>query len=163
MNEKQKQEAARQRAAEENRRLINERMIKNGFIETDDAEEMDEAMQSYYGYEFTESWTRNARFYIYTESTADSYELYIATESNGAPDICQEVYQYEHGCLCELPEHMRNGETIYFAEYLQEDLRHEFDEALYTLYADYREDMRNEAREQLESENKLKYIGGFPS
>ena len=158
MNEKQKQEAARLKAAEENRRLINQRMIKNGFIETDDAQEMDNAMQSYYGYEFTESWTKGVRFYIYTEPTADSYELYIATEDDGAPNICEDVYQYQDGCLAELPNHMRNGETIYFDEYLQEDLRHEFDEALYTLYADYREEMRNEARWQLESEDMLKCI-----
>ena len=159
MNEETKREAARQRAAEENRRLINERMIKNGFKETDDLKEIDDLVSSYYGFEFTESWTTNAQYYVYTESTADSYELYIATESNGAPDICEEVYQYSDGCLCELAEHMRNGETIYFAEYLQEDLKYELEEVFYTLYADYREDMRNEAREQLEAEDKLKYIG----
>ena len=67
MNEETKREAARQRAAEENRRLINERMIKNGFKETDDLKEIDDLVSSYYGYEFTESWTTNASYYIYTE------------------------------------------------------------------------------------------------
>lgn len=156
MNDKEKQERIRQKIAEENRRLINERMTENGFKETEDVDEMLELTQNYYGFEFTESWTTLATFYIYTESTADSYELYIATESNGNPNICEDVHQYPDGCLSELPDHMRNGETIHFDEYLQEDLRHEFDEAIYTVYADYREDMRDEAREQLESENKLK-------
>ena len=156
MNDKEKQERIRQKIAEENRRLISERMTENGFKETEDVNEMLELTQNYYGFEFTESWTTSVSFYIYTESTADSYDLYIATESDGAPNICEDVYQYPDGCLSELPDHMRNGEIIHFDEYLQEDLRHEFDEAIYTVYADYREDMRDEAREQLERENKLK-------
>ena len=130
-------------------------MTENGFKETEDVNLTLELTQNYYGFEFTKSWTTSVN--IFTQNQLPIVMTFILPQSQTERlTFAKDVYQYPDGCLSELPDHMRNGETIHFDEYLQEDLRHEFDEAIYAVYADYREDMRDEAREQLERENKLK-------
>ena len=81
---------------------------------------------------------------IYNESSADGYDLWVCTNDTRKPNICEDVYYYEHGLTDAFEEQIRYGDkTFYICEYVYEDCY--FDDKLVELFAENVEEIVKDA------------------
>ena len=81
---------------------------------------------------------------IYNESSADGYDLYVCTNDSRSPNICEDVYYYDHGLADAFEEQIRYGDkTFYICEYIYDDCY--FNDKLVELFAENVEDIVKDA------------------
>jgi hypothetical protein len=77
---------------------------------------------------------------VYTESTADGYDLWVVTNQPNYPNICEDVYYYDHDVADAVREQIRYGdESFYIDECVYEDCY--IDDMLEELFVEYIEDI----------------------
>ena len=114
--------------------LIQERLKEKGIQLPHEIEYLDqyEKVLEMNGAEIVHDWSSNCNAFFYEESTADGYGIYIATETDGNPNMNEDVYYYEAGWFEKLAEHIANGYKIYIELGYDEDYQvQETIEALY--------------------------------
>ena len=97
----------------------------------------------------------NADCMIYEESTADGYSVYICSNDNKYPNICEDVYYYDHDLPNAFEEHIRYGDrTFYIEDYLYEECY--FEDKLEEMFSEKVEDIIEEFEGTEEELNYLK-------
>ena len=97
----------------------------------------------------------NADCMIYEESTADGYSVYICSNDNKYPNICEDVYYYDHDLPNAFEDHIRWGDrTFYIEDYLYEECY--FEDKLEEMFAEKIEDIIEEFEGTEEELNYLK-------
>ena len=94
---------------------------------------------------------------IYNESTADGYDVYICTNDSRHPNICEDVYYYDHDLANAFEDQVRWGnQTFYIDDCVYEDCY--FDDKLLEMFAENVEDIveNDELDITLEEINYLK-------
>lgn len=94
---------------------------------------------------------------IYNESTADGYDVYICTNDSRHPNICEDVYYYDHDLANAFEDQVRWGnQTFYIDDCVYEDCY--FDDKLLSMFAENVEDIveNDELDITLEEINYLK-------
>jgi len=99
----------------------------------------------------------NVDCHIYSESTADGYDVYVCTNNTKHPNICEDIYYYDH----DLAEAFKNqidynDKTFYICDSIYEDCY--FDDTLLELFSEHVEDIieNDELDITLEEINYLK-------
>jgi hypothetical protein len=59
-------------------------------------------IKDYYNVKYTEDWSDDLDWYIYSESTADGYEVYVSHDNKTPISIEDNVYYYENDLSDEL-------------------------------------------------------------
>jgi len=138
-----------------NKTLTNELIEKKlkekyNYSEDPDEDVMLEILQNEYGFELTDSYSRNPDYSIFAESTADGYEVWIATFGDGS-DVCvgEDVHYYDSDLSDKLQEAMVDHcELIYVddleANYVQDAIMYAYQD----LYEDKEQEITNELIEQ---------------
>jgi hypothetical protein len=81
---------------------------------------------------------------IYNESSADGYDLWICTNDPRRPNICEDVYYYDHDLADAFEEELRYGnKTFYVCEYVYDDCY--FNDKLVELFAENVEEIVKDA------------------
>ena len=125
---------------------LEEKGIKQTY-DTDHEEQLAKVLDHWCA-EITDRWDDNCTRWFYMESTADGYEVYVASYGHvGNLNIAEDVYYYENGWLCEMPNAIKDGAKIYFSEL--EDGNYEFMEVISETYDSYFEDKVEEMQDEL--------------
>ena len=112
--------------------LIEQTLTDQGWLDVNEADQdwQKKMVLGYYEVEFTDRFSNNCGYYIYTESTRDGYEVWVATEDMGNVCISEDVYYYDsdlHDALVdaikdELSPIYLDDEDADFVDYAIEEL-----------------------------------------
>ena len=77
--------------------LIKEKLAKQGWLDINEVDHKDQKKMvlDHYNVEFTDQFSNNCDYYIYSESTADGYEVWIATGDMRNVCVSEDVYYYD--------------------------------------------------------------------
>jgi len=82
----------------------------------------------------------NVDCHIYSESTADGYDVYMCTNNPNQPNICEDVYYYDHDLSDAFQDQIRYGErTFYICDSIYEDCY--FDDTLVEMFVEHVDDI----------------------
>ena len=112
--------------------LIEKKLAEQGWLDINEVDQEDQKKMvlEHYDVEFTDRFSNNCGYYIYTESTRDGYEVWVATEDMGNVCISEDVYYYDsdlHDALAdaikdELSPIYLDDEDADFIDYAIEEL-----------------------------------------
>jgi len=77
--------------------LIKEKLANQGWLDINevDREDQKKMVLDHYNVKFTDQFSNNCDYYIYSESTADGYEVWVATEDMSNVCVTDDVYYYD--------------------------------------------------------------------
>ena len=89
---------------------------------------------------------------IYNESTADGYDVWVVTNDSRSPNICEDVYYYDHDLADAFEQEIRYGnKTFYICDGIYEDCY--FEDKLVELFAENVEEIVKDAELGLSEAN----------
>lgn len=127
--------------------LIEKRLEDKGFKFDVEHDEALEAIQEFYEFELTDSYSRNPDYSIYAETTADGYEVWVATHGDGR-NICvgEDIHYYENDLSDKLAEAMTDYNELIYVDDLEADY---VEDAVTSVYDEYYNDMKQEVEDEL--------------
>jgi len=127
--------------------IIDKRLEARGVKFDIEHDEALEAIQEFYEFELTDSYSRNPDYSIYAETTADGYEVWVATSGDGR-NICvgEDIHYYEHDLSYKLAEAMTDYNELIYVDDLEADF---VEDAVTSVYDEYVNDMKQEVEDEL--------------
>ena len=132
--------------------IIHEALEADGVMQEPDANWLLEYINAEHGgtLDNTSTWYDGRGLKIYSESTADSYDIYFCTYDD-RPYVSQDGYYYEdYQTFSEQAvEALADGNTVWVADHLWDDMEFEFNHELEQWWTDVYEDKFNDKKDEL--------------
>ena len=132
--------------------MIHEALEADGIMQEPDANWLLEYINAEHGgtLDNTSTWYDGRGLKIYSESTADSYDIYFCTYDD-KPYVSQDGYYYEdYQTFSEQAvEALADGNTVWVADHLWDDMEFEFNHELEQWWTDVYEDKFNDKKDEL--------------
>ena len=132
--------------------IIHEALEADGVMQEPDANWLLEYINAEHGgtLDNTSTWYDGRGLKIYSESTADSYDIYFCTYDD-KPYVSQDGYYYEdYQTFSEQAvEALADGNTVWVADHLWDDMEFEFNHELEQWWTDVYEDKFNDKKDEL--------------
>ena len=130
--------------------LIQERLEKTGISTEIDYQEKYDKVLEIYDAEIVHDWDSNCTAFFYEESTADGYGIYIATETDGNPNMNEDVYYYNSDWFNKLGDYIFHGCKIYIELGYEED--YGVQDVFENLFEEWYMEQYEEVEKQLQDE-----------
>ena len=132
--------------------IIIDALNDDGIMQEPDANWLLEYINAEHGgtLDNTSTWYDGRGLKIYSESTADSYDIYFCTYDD-RPYVSQDGYYYEdYQTFSEQAvEALADGNTVWVADHLWDDMEFEFNHELEQWWTDVYEDKFNDKKDEL--------------